>query len=352
MKKYDYSFLRSLSVPVNFLNMTNAIYTLRTVEENKKESYPDIFTALKKIAIVQSVKSSNAIEGIVTTDRRIEDIVERSSAPLNHNEEEIAGYRDALNLIHSHYSELSVNEETILTLHRILLSKTAVGYGGRYKSENNVITEILADGTNSIRWTPVSAIETPSAMRDLINAFMEARDDASINQLLLIPCFILDFLCIHPFRDGNGRMSRLLSLLLLYRAGFDIPMYVSFEEQINSRKSQYYKALKESSAGWHDNRNDYIPFTEDFLYTLYLCYKELDRRFPTLGSRKAGKKERVENTVLSSIIPLSKREIMDILPDVSMTTVEEVLATMVRDGKIERIGNTRNARYLKKQESL
>lgn len=349
MKQYDYSFLRNMSVPVKFLSMTNTIYALRSNAEDKKRDYPDIFTALREIAIVQSVKSSNAIEGIVTTDKRIEAIVNKSSAPLNHDEQEIAGYRDALDMVHSNYDRISITEESILELHRILLSQTDFGYGGVYKSENNIIREVHADGTSSVRWTPVPAEDTPDAMENLIYAYMDARDDASINQLLLIPCFILDFLCIHPFRDGNGRMSRLLSLLLLYKASFDVPMYVSFEEQINNMKGAYYEALKQSSSGWHENANDYIPFMENFLYALYLCYKELDKRFLTLGSKKVSKKQRIEQAVLTSIIPLSKRDIMGILPDVSMTTIEEVLATMVKDGRIERLGTTRNARYIKKQ---
>lgn len=347
MKLYSYSFLRNITIPVNFLNMTNSIYTLRSIANDKKHNYPDLFTALKKIALVQSVKSSNAIEGIVTTDKRIEDIINRSSAPLNHNEQEIAGYRDALDMIHTHYEALSVNEETIQELHRILFSQTDSGFSGKYKSENNIIREVGADGTSLVRWTPVSAQDTPEAMKELIYAYIDARDDASINQLLLIPCFVLDFLCIHPFRDGNGRMSRLLSLLLLYKAGFDVSMYVSFEEQINNMKASYYESLKQSSIGWHENANSYIPFMENFLYTLYLCYKELDRRFLTLGSNKVSKKQRVEQTVLSAIIPISKKEIMDILPDVSMTTVEQILGDMIRDGRIKRIGTTRKARYMK-----
>lgn len=193
MKHFDYSFLRNLSVPVSFLNMTNAIYEIKSTADYKKKSNPDIFTALRKIAIIQSIKSSNAIEGIVTTDKRIEDIVNKSSAPLNQNEEEIAGYRDALAFIHSNYKLISISEETILELHRILLSKTVLSYGGSYKIENNIIREIRADGTSFIRWMPTSAEDTPGAMKEMIYAYIDARNDSSINQLLLIPCFILIF---------------------------------------------------------------------------------------------------------------------------------------------------------------
>ena len=184
-------------------------------------------------------------------------------------------------------------------------------------------------------------------MEQLELAYLEARDDANINQLLLIPCVILDFLCIHPLRDGNGRMSRLLSLLLLYKNGFDAGKYVSFEEQINNYKVSYYESLRLSSVRWENGKNDYFPFIENFLSTLYMCYKELDKHFAVVHGKKITKKARVEATVLGSLTPLSKAEICKILPDVSPTTVEAVLGAMVKSGAIKRIGSSRSARYIK-----
>ena len=184
-------------------------------------------------------------------------------------------------------------------------------------------------------------------MEQLELAYMEARADADINQLLLIPCVILDFLCIHPFRDGNGRMSRLLSLLLLYKNGYDAGKYVSFEEQINRYKHFYYDALKKSSDGWEDNENDYFPFMENFLSTLYMCYKELDSRFSVSHTRRVSKRERIETTLRNSLIPVSKADICKVLPDVSPTTVEAVLGQMVKSGSIKKIGDGRNSRYMK-----
>ena len=347
MRRFDYSFLRNIKVPVNFMTFTNAIYTIKNLEEEKKNIYPDIFTALQKIAIVQSVKGSNEIEGIVTTDKRIEEIVNQSSAPLNHNEQEILGYKNALNLIHSDSDKMSLNEDLILNLHKILLEKIEVSYGGSYKTEDNIIRESYKDGTSFVRWVLVSSQDTPKAMKELILAYMEARDDSLIDGLLLIPCVILDFLCIHPFRDGNGRISRLLTLFLLYKSGFDISKYISFEEQINKMKGNYYEALKRSSIGWHDNKNDYIPFIENFLYTLYLCYKELDKRFLTLGTKKVSKKKRIESAIMNSFLPISKKELQALLPDISLTTIEAVLASMLNDGKIKKIGSTKNAKYIK-----
>ena len=347
MRRFDYSFLRNIKVPVNFMTFTNAIYTIKNLEEEKKNIYPDIFTALQKIAIVQSVKGSNEIEGIVTTDKRIEEIVNQSSAPLNHNEQEILGYKNALNLIHSDSDKMSLNEDLILNLHKILLEKIEVSYGGSYKTEDNIIRESYKDGTSFVRWVPVSSQDTPKAMKELILAYMEARDYSLIDGLLLIPCVILDFLCIHPFRDGNGRISRLLTLFLLYKSGFDISKYISFEEQINKMKGNYYEALKRSSIGWHDNKNDYIPFIENFLYTLYLCYKELDKRFLTLGTKKVSKKKRIESAIMNSFLPISKKELQALLPDISLTTIEAVLASMLNDEKIKKIGSTKSAKYIK-----
>ncbi len=349
MRNFDYSFLENGMLPANLINLTGDIYALRTAAGVRKEEYAAVFTELEAVAKVQSVKSSNAIEGIVTSDERIAEIVNHSSAPLNHNEAEIAGYRDALNAVHTGYEHLDFRQRDILDLHRMLLSVAGAEYGGQYKTDDNVILEVGADGMRRVRFRPTPANETAAAMEQLEFAYMDARDNANLNQLLLIPCVILDFLCIHPFRDGNGRMSRLLSLLLLYKNGFDAGKYISFEEQINNYKAYYYDALKQSSAQWDMNGNDYFPFVRNFLSMLYMCYKELDKRFALLHGKKVTKKARVEATVLGSLTPLSKAEICGIHPDVSPTTVEAVLGAMVREGRIKRIGAARNARYIRNE---
>ena len=347
MRKFDYSFLKNGLLPARLVNLTSGIASLKTMSGVRKEEYTQIFTELEAVAKVQSIKSSNAIEGIVTSDERIAAIVNQNSAPLNHNEAEIAGYRDALNEIHLGYEHIDFRQRDILRLHEIMLSISGYEFGGQYKTDDNVILEVDDDGNRHVRFRPTSAEETPEAMEQLELAYLEARDDASINQLLLIPCVILDFLCIHPFRDGNGRMSRLLSLLLLYKNGYDAGKYVSFEEQINNCKAYYYESLRLSSVGWEDGKNDYFPFIENFLSTLYMCYKELDKRFAVVHGKKITKKARVEATVLNSLTPLSKSEICKILPDVSPTTVEAVLGAMVKNGSIKRIGSSRAARYVK-----
>lgn len=347
MRKFDYSFLNNGLLPANLVNLTANISSLKTMAGVRKDEFAQIFTELEAVAKVQSIKSSNAIEGIVTSDERIAAIVNQNSAPLNHNEAEIAGYRDALNEIHLHFADIDFRERDILRLHEMMMALAGYEYGGQYKTDDNVILEVDANGNRKVRFRPTSAAETKAAMEQLELAYMDARSDANINQLLLIPCVILDFLCIHPFRDGNGRMSRLLSLLLLYKNGYDAGKYVSFEEQINQYKAYYYEALRQSSVGWETNENSYFPFIENFLSTLYMCYKELDKRFAVVHGKKITKKTRIEVTVLNSLTPISKAEICKILPDVSPTTVEAVLGAMVKNGAIKRIGASRGTRYIK-----
>jgi Fic family protein len=208
--------------------------------------------------------------------------------------------------------------------------------------------EIDALGKRRIRFAPTPADETAETMAQLILAYMDARDNYNVNQLLLIPCFILDFLCIHPFADGNGRMSRLLSLLLLYKNGFDAGKYISFEEQINNGKSAYCEALKLSSDNWHETQNSYFPFIENFITTVLYCYKELDKRFAVVNAKKVTKRKRVEATVLNSLLPVSKQEICCVLPDVSPTTVEAALAELLKNGLAEKVGSGRNTKYIGK----
>lgn len=346
MKKYDYSFLKE-NTPTNILNISNIIVDLNKKEEFRKLQYKDTFEILRKKAMIESVKSSNAIEGIVTTDDRIRDIVD-GALPLTHDELEISGYKDALNLIHREYEHLDLEEETVLLLHKMIESETDPKEAGKYKSRDNLIMEYLPDGGRRIRFRPVAAKETKNAMEQLMFAYYDAKQDSDIPELLLIPCVIVDFLCIHPFLDSNGRVSRLLTVLLLYIAGYDIGRYISLEGQINKHKEAYYDALGKSSEGWHENENDYVPFMIYFLQILYRCFKDLDGSFMEISLKKAKKSERVEAVLMSAIVPVSKADIMEKLPDISVKTVELVLRKMLKEDKIKKIGTYKDARYRKK----
>jgi Fic family protein len=352
MHIFDYSFLEEGMLPADLVNLTSAIAAFQVISDGRREKNKAVYTELVKIARIQSVKGSNAIEGIITTDARIREIVEGDSAPLNHSEMEIVGYRNALDEIHTSHSQMVISEQTILHLHEVMMEVVGYEAAGRYKTDDNIIAEIDENGRRRVRFAPVPAAQTSEAMEQLILAYMDARDNARINKMLLIPCVILDFLCIHPFADGNGRVSRLLTLLLMYKSGFNIGKYVSFEEQINISKDYYYSALRESSVGWHTNENSYIEFMKNYLSTLYKCYKELDQRFSTVNGKKLKKTERIEHTVLNSVLPISKSEICEVLPDVSPTTVEAVLGKMVKAGSVKKLGSARatkyvNAKYIK-----
>ena len=348
MRRFDYSFLAGKAIPSEIVDLALGIGELKAMESVRMQDHPMIFDKLESVAKVQSVKNSNAIEGIITTDKRIEQIVNQNSAPLNHSEMEIAGYRDALKLIHEGHERINLTDGDIRHLHAVIQQYSGDPEAGKYKAEDNLILEIASGGERLVRFTPVSAEETPRSMEQMLLAYRAARDDSRINNLLLIPCVILDFLCIHPFRDGNGRLSRLLSLLLLYKSGFDAGKYISFEEQINRTKGSYYRTLQTSSDGWHEGTNDYMPFVKHFIVTLYLCYKELDKRFSVVRGKSVTKEHRIEAIVLESLLPVTKRDILSLLPDVSETTVERVLGSLVRTGKIEKLGANRNARYIKK----
>ena len=347
MHIFDYSFLKNDLLPAQLVSLASNISALKVMSAFRKKENETAFRKLEDAAKIESIKASNAIEGIVTTDQRVRAIA-GGSAPLNHTEAEIAGYRDVLREVHVNFAAHDFRESDIRAFHAQMMRLANPLIDGSYKTDDNVIAERMPDGRRVVRFQPASAAETPEAMRQLVLAYAEARDDAAINKLLLVPCVILDFLCVHPFADGNGRLSRLLTLLLLYRNGFDVGKYISFEGAVNGRKAEYYAALKESSEGWRDNQPRYFPFMVDFLTTLYSCYNELDKRFASTNAGKATKKSRIESTVLNSFTPLSKADICGILPDVSPTTVEAVLGEMVRGGRVRRIGAGRASRYVRR----
>lgn len=345
MKTFDYSFLAKESIPSNIVSYLFAIERNKIISDSFKDKFPVVFSNLTKIAKIQSVKASNAIEGIVTTDKRIKSLVNKNTEPLNHNEQDIIGYRDALEKIHNEYQTLDVDVRTLLLLHKILLEPSQRPSRGIFKEVNNVIVQRNEDGTRTIRFTSLSAEETPQAMNQMILAFFEARQNSQINPLLLIPCFILDFLCIHPFEDGNGRMSRLISLLLLYKSGYDAGKYVSLEYMINKNKEFYYQKLYESSSGWIDNQNSYWMFIEYFLLMLLSTYNELNDRYSIVKDKKLSKSERVEETIKQTVGKISKEEIHNIWPDISFNTIELVLSKLLAKGLIEKVGVTSGTSY-------
>lgn len=348
MRRYDYSFLKTDPIPGQTISLLNTFEAKYGDFKLLLYKYPQIFDDLKKIAVIQSVQSSNAIEGIITSDERIKKLIESKVAPKNHDEKEILGYKDALNTIHLNHQNLEIDNIEILKLHEILLSYLNVEYVGKFKTRDNAIVEIDKSGLRRLRFKPISAKETPESMEQVNFALLEAINDSNISLLLLIPCYILDFLCIHPFSDGNGRLSRLLTTLLMYKAGYDFVKFVSFENQINLYKKDYYDALKYSSLNWQERKNDYFYFVDNFLLTLIRTLNEIEKRFSILVEKKITKIDRIKETILNSTKPIGRQEIMMLWPDISLSTLEKTLTELQKQGIIIKVGSYRNAKYIKK----
>lgn len=346
MHIYNYDFLKT-SISSDVAGLSNVIYDLKGKNELRKSASPKVFDALKKAAIIDSVSGSNAIEGIVTTKKRMAQINDAGFVPATRSEFEILGYKDVLSDIYSGGITSLLSGELVKSMHKKLFGRLPVD-AGQFKTEDNWIQERSEDGRISVRFVPVDHKNTPDAVDQWALAYESARQDYGISKLYLICCAVVDFLCIHPFTDGSGRISRLLTTYLLEREGFDIGRYVSLDKKINEYKYNYYDALKQASAGWHENKQDYTPYLIFMMQILYSCYKELDGCFYEESSKKQPKSKQIENLLLSSYAPVSKQEIIDRLPHISATTVELVLSNLIKSGKIEKIGTYRNARYRKK----
>ena len=346
VRKYDYSFLKD-KVSGRIISLLSIVYDIKGKESARLSSSSNLFNKLKKKAIRDSIKASNAIENIHTTEKRIDDIAGGDNFAYTHPEKEIIGYRNVLNNIHTFNETILFDETSILALHKQLLDVAEAGGRGNYKVEPNVISE-KRNGKNIVIFVPTPPKDVKESMEQSLLAYNEAIHDSEINPLLLIPCFILDFLCIHPFDDGNGRMSRLLTLLLLYKAGFDIGRFISIEKVINDTKADYYEALYKSSIGWHENENSYEPFILYMIQVLYHCYKLLDENVFKQIDKKLNKSERIEQLLLNAFVPLTKQQIMGQLPDISENLIETVLSKLLKEGKIIKIGSFKDAMYYRK----
>ena len=309
------------------------------------EAQKDALAELLEIAKIQSTEASNRIEGIITTDDRLKMIVMNKTTPKGRSEREIAGYRDVLNTVHENYDYIPVRPGMILQLHRDLYKYSNSAIGGSFKNSDNIIAEELSDGNKIVRFQPVPAWETAEAMDLLCSALQGVVNDPELDPLLLIPMFILDFLCIHPFNDGNGRMSRLLTLLLLYRSGYLVGKYISIERLIADSKTTYYEVLQDSSAGWHQGQNDYLPFVRYMLGIIIAAYREFTSRVDILITRGLSKPERVRELIRSTTGKTTKVQIMKQCPDISQKTVERALAELLKNGDIIKISGGRYTSY-------
>ena len=346
MRKFNlYEEYNSIISNSNIINLISKIHEYKGKQSYLLNSKKNTLDTLLKVAKIESTSSSNKIEGIYTTNKRINEIVTKKLEPKNRNEEEIAGYRDVLSLIHENHNYIDINKNTILQLHRDLYKYTGYSYGGKFKNSQNYIEETNKLGERKIRFTPLNAVETPIAIEELCKSYNELVNIESCDLLVLIPIFVFDFVSIHPFNDGNGRMSRLLTLLLLYKANYLVGKYISIEKIIEETKDSYYETLERSSVKWHDNKNDYSYFVEYYLGIILKAYKEFDSIINVISNKKMTAYDKIIDIFKNNIVPIDKSYIMNKCPDLSETTVERTLNKLLNENKIVKISGGRYTKY-------
>lgn len=346
MRQFNYKREYAKLLTPDVVSLLAAIHEYKGKEDAIAERKRDTLNQLVDLAKILSTEASNRIEGIITTADRLKKIVRDKTMPKTRSEKEIAGYRDVLATVHESHDYIPPRPSMILQLHRDLYKFTGKSIGGSYKNSDNVIAEELSDGTKRVRFRPVPAWETPEAMDRLCSSFEEAVNGAEMDPLLLIPMFVLDFLCIHPFNDGNGRMSRLLTLLLLYRAGYTVGKYISIEKIISDSKETYYEALQDSSFDWHEGKNDYAHFVRYMLGVVVAAYRRFESRAALIVDSDYSKPDRVREVIKGRIGPITKSEIMEECPDISQITVQRALGDLLKRGLIVKLGGGRYTKYI------
>lgn len=344
MAQFKYgSTLGMLMVP-EVVSALGDIRELKGKTASLSATSPETFSALIEVAKIQSTGASNRIENISTSDKRLRELMADKTDPRNRDEREIAGYRYVLDEIHESHDNIPVTPNIILQLHRDLYRFSGDSYAGRWKDADNVIAERTAEGKLVARFVPTSAASTPAAVERICSEYSRQIDARAYDPLLVSLVFIFDFVSIHPFNDGNGRMSRLLTLLLMYRNGYDVGKYISIEKEIEGSKKTYYEALQASSSGWQDGENDYVPFVTYMLGVVIACYRELDSRF-SIATLPVGNEEAIRAFFGRLVGTATKREIMDSNPNMSQRTLERILAKLQDEGVVEKIGAARSTAY-------
>lgn len=346
MKKFNYSNLKNKTWDINIINYLTQIHEAKGKQQLFLKQKAEELEKLVIIAKIQSTESSNEIEGIRTTNTRLKQLVNEKTTPKNRAEEEIAGYRDALNIIHENFVSISITPNFILQLHKVLLSHTPTSYGGKYKSIQNYISMVNEKGESHTLFTPLSPFETPIAMQELCDEYNRTLGEGIVDPLILIPLFIHDFLCIHPFIDGNGRMSRLLTTLLLYRSGYYVGKYISLEAKIAKNKDLYYDALYNSQIGWYENENDATPFIKYLLSTIVSAYNDFEERVELISDKKSSI-EVVRMAVNFKLGKFTKRDILELVPSLSSTSIERSLKKLCDLGEIRKDGIGKSIYYVR-----
>ena len=344
MRQFHYSTIKEQKWDSEILGLIAAIYKEAGKQELSLRQKPEELEKLVEIAKIQSTEASNAIEGIVTTSTRIRQLVTEKTTPKNRNEQEIAGYRDALNIIHENFDAIPITKNYILQLHKVMYNHMNNPLAGRTKSVQNYISATYPDGHVETLFTPLAPFETADALDRICEEYNRVIGNMEIEPLIAIPIFIHDFLCIHPFNDGNGRMSRLLTTLLLYRSGFYVGKYISLEAKIARNKDLYYDALGKAQIGWHEETEDKVPFIKYLLGTILSAYRDFEDRF-ALVEKKHPAIEIVRQASMNKLGRFSKQDIRELCPSLSVSAIEGALRKMVDTGEIKREGNGKNTRY-------
>lgn len=344
MRTFNYSVIREQKWDSEILGLVAAIYKEAGKQEIYLKQRPEELEKLVEIAKVQSTEASNAIEGIVTTNTRIRQLVEEKTTPKNRDEQEIAGYRDVLNLIHENFDAIPITQNYILQLHKILYSYMNNPMAGRTKNVQNYISAAYPDGHVKTIFTPLAPYETPEALDRICEEYNRVIGNMEVEPLIVIPIFIHDFLCIHPFNDGNGRMSRLLTTLLLYRNGFYVGKYISLEAKIAKNKDLYYDVLNQAQIGWHEGTEDAVPFIKYLLGTILAAYKDFEDRFALVETRRSAL-ETVRSATMNKIGRFTKQDIRELCPSLSISSIEGALRKLVASGELRREGNGKNICY-------
>lgn len=349
MREFDYHKLATRTWDNDILTYVAQIHEHKGRQELFLRQKPVELNRLIEIAKIQSTESSNRIEGIVTTNPRLKQLMSDKTTPRNRDEEEILGYRNVLNLVHESYESIPVRPNYILQMHRDLLKYTSFSYGGRFKTTPNEIDMVLASGERVTLFKPLEPYETPDAIQNICDSFQRELSLGKVDPLILIPCFILDFLCIHPFNDGNGRMSRLLTLLLLYRSGYIVGQYISIEKAIADTKESYYNVLAQADQNWHTGENDPKPFIKYMLGIILGCYREFEERL-TLAEKSGPKStayDVVREYAMNHIGTFTKQNALEGCPSLGSSSVEAALKKLVQDGTLSRLGSGRKTHYVR-----
>lgn len=344
MRTFNYSEIKNQKWDSEILGLVAAIYKEAGKQELYLKQRPEELEKLVEIAKIQSTEASNAIEGIVTTNTRIRQLVEDRTTPKNRDEQEIAGYRDVLNIIHDNFDIIPASQNYILQLHKILYNHMNNPMAGKTKSVQNYISASYPDGHVETLFTPLSPFETPEALDKICEEYNRVIGNFEVEPLIAIPIFIHDFLCIHPFNDGNGRMSRLLTTLLLYRNGFYVGKYISLESKIAKNKDLYYDALRQSQYGWHEGKEDVIPFIKYLLSTILSAYKDFEDRF-ALIEVKLPAIEMVRQATMNKIGRFTKQDIHELCPSLSISSIERALRKLVDSEELKKEGAGKNTCY-------